>query len=122
MESSERRRMKPTCGPLPCVSTTFQPLSIMPATSSARPHTMPYWSGIDSCVRSRISALPPIASTARPLEVTGNRAPTPIFFVQRRNCVGEAGERRVRDAGTDLADAGLLVGDAGVDHRQDAAV
>ena len=31
MESSDRRRMKPICGPLPCVTTTFQPLSIMSA-------------------------------------------------------------------------------------------
>ena len=30
---SERRRMKPTCGPLPCVTTTFQPASIMSAMS-----------------------------------------------------------------------------------------
>ena len=27
--------MKPTCGPLPCVTTTFQPPSSMPQMSSA---------------------------------------------------------------------------------------
>jgi hypothetical protein len=29
--SSERRRMKPTCGPLPCVITTFQPAATISA-------------------------------------------------------------------------------------------
>ena len=41
---SERRRMKPTCGPLPCVSTTFQPAAIMSTTCAAVAHTASYWS------------------------------------------------------------------------------
>ena len=36
---SERRRMNPTCGPLPCVRTTFQPAPIMPATACAMSRT-----------------------------------------------------------------------------------
>ena len=41
---SERRRMKPTCGPLPWVSTTFQPAAIMLTTETAVAQTASYWS------------------------------------------------------------------------------
>jgi hypothetical protein len=64
---SERRRMKPTCGPLPCVSTTFQPAAIIAATCVAVMHTASYWSARAMCLSSTIKALPPTATTARGL-------------------------------------------------------
>src|SRR6185436_2243188 len=110
--------MKPTCGPLPCVTTTFHPDSIMPAMSAASAQTISYWSMIDSCVRSRINALPPIATTARRL-VTGSAFQR---LRKRTDRLREASERRVRNTRADLADAGLLVRDSRVDHRKDAGI
>src|SRR5262245_19497601 len=107
--------MKPTCGPLPCVTTTFHPDSIMLAMSTASAQTISYWSPIDSCVRSRISALPPIATTASRELI---RSPLQRLR-ERADRLREAFERRPRHTCTDLPDARLLVCDAGVDHRQD---
>ncbi len=39
--------MKPICGPLPCVSTMFQPPSTMSAMERAVSAAALYWSGID---------------------------------------------------------------------------
>ena len=66
--SSERRRMNPTCGPLPCVMTRFQPASIRSTSCGATEVTVSYWSGIESgASASRTSAFPPSATTASPL-------------------------------------------------------
>src|SRR5207248_320270 len=56
--------MKPTCGPLPWVTTTFQPSLIMVAMCRQVSCAAAYWSGTVSCPASLISELPPIATTA----------------------------------------------------------
>jgi hypothetical protein len=61
---SERRRMKPTCGPLPCVSTTFQPAAIIVATCFAVSQTASYWSLSAVWAVVDDEALPPTATTA----------------------------------------------------------
>src|SRR5438309_7146878 len=82
-----------------------------------------YWSGIDWCSRSMMSALPPTATTAS-LRINAIRSPRLISqrTRQRRQCLAEAGKRRVRNARADLTDARLPMRDAGVDDRQDAGV
>src|ERR1051326_7693755 len=61
--SSERRRMKPTCGPLPWVTTTFQPSLIIARMWREGSCAARYWSITVSCLASLISELPPIATT-----------------------------------------------------------
>src|SRR5512142_1516067 len=56
--------MNPTCGPLPCVMTTFQPSLIMLRMCSVVWWAAWYWSATVWCLASGISELPPIATTA----------------------------------------------------------
>ena len=63
--SSERRRMKPTCGPLPCVTTTRSPGSVKRAATCLHVSAAAwYWSGTPWCSLSVMSELPPMAMTA----------------------------------------------------------
>ncbi len=57
--------MKPTCGPLPCVTTTPQPVATSAAMWRAVSRAFSYCSSIEPRWPSRMSALPPIATTAR---------------------------------------------------------
>ena len=61
---SERRRMKPTCGPLPCPMATSQPCSIISAMCTAVSLAAKYWLSTLICFSSIISELPPMAITA----------------------------------------------------------
>src|SRR5713226_5993674 len=63
-DSSDRRRIKPTCGPLPWVTTTFQPAAIISAMWCIDSAAAAYWSGTLRCWPSLISELPPTATTA----------------------------------------------------------
>src|SRR6185295_18674315 len=63
-DSSDRRRINPTCGPLPCVTTTFQPAATMPAMWCIDSAAAAYWSGTVRCWASRMRELPPTATTA----------------------------------------------------------
>src|SRR5437588_11070684 len=95
----------------------------MVAMSAAMPCTISYWSSIDSCRGSRISALPPIAKTASPVEaIDVARGSGGNHRAECRNGLGETGKRCVRNAGPDLPDAGLAVRDAGIDDRKNARV
>src|SRR6184192_4275331 len=62
--SSDRRRMNPTCGPLPCVIATSQPSLIIPAMCQHVSPAAMYWSRTVWWNLSLISEFPPIATTA----------------------------------------------------------
>jgi hypothetical protein len=62
---SERSRMNPTCGPLPCVTTTRQPASTRAPTCCATAAALANCSAMVPDCPSAISALPPIAISAR---------------------------------------------------------
>src|SRR5438094_368809 len=62
--SSDRRRMNPTCGPLPCVMATSQPSLIIPAMCQQVSPAAMYWSRTVWWNLSLISEFPPIATTA----------------------------------------------------------
>ena len=81
---SERRRMKPTCGPLPCVSTTFQPARS--CRRRAWRWRTPRRTGrrATCAASSRISALPPTATTASGL------------LIDRLAFAGDAARQRLR--------------------------
>src|SRR5437763_11079354 len=64
LEYSERSKMKPTCGPLPCVMTTFQPWAIISAICTAVSRTAANWSETVLCASSLIREFPPMATTA----------------------------------------------------------
>ena len=56
--------MKPTCGPLPCVSTTFQPAAIMSRRAPRSRRRRRTGRRATCAARRRISALPPTATTS----------------------------------------------------------
>ena len=62
--SSPRRRMNPTCGPLPWVTSTCQSSAIRSATCSANVAARSCWRGIEPGSPSRTRALPPMATSA----------------------------------------------------------
>ena len=112
-----RRRMKPTCGPLPCVTITRQPA----ATST------PIW-------RANAAVLELLGDRA-PLALANQRVPAdrdqhgrrlvtraaPSSAARPRSAARNSRAAR-RDARADLADARLAVRDAGVDDRRHAAL
>ena len=106
--------MKPTCGPLPWVTTTPQPVATSAAMWRAVSRAFSYCSSIVPRWPSRIRAFPPIAMTAR-RSIAGRlhlADPTSRRRAEAAERRGEAGQRRARDPRADLADAGLRVGDA----------
>ena len=56
--------MKPTCGPLPWETTSFQPCSTMSMSGGTVRLTVSYCCGMESCSASVTSALPPKATIA----------------------------------------------------------
>ena len=85
--SSPRRRMKPTCGPLPCVTSTRQPASTSSTTCRANAADRSCWRHNEPDSPSCTSALPPIAiSTTAWLDH--------VPLMSRLACRGEAVHRR----------------------------
>src|SRR5574338_648159 len=61
--SSERRRMNPTWGPLPCPMATCQPSLMIDAICPLVSPRACIWSGMDMCWASLMRELPPMATT-----------------------------------------------------------
>ncbi len=74
---SLRRTMNPTCGPLPCVMARSQPAVTMSASWSAVSRSASIWSSTVMWFLSRMSELPPMATTAmrRPFMHASRREP-----------------------------------------------
>ena len=130
---SERRRMKPTCGPLPCVSTTFQPAPIMvDHVRGGRAHGVVLVGERHVLVVAdqRVAADGDhrewlghgALDASRSMRPCGVSTSTHLLVRERLHRRREARHRRGGDAGADLPDARLAVRDAAVDDRQHAAV
>ena len=80
--SSDRRRMKPTCGPLPCPITTLRPASMICAMWWQVSPAATHWSRTVRWRSSRISELPPIATTVA-IRMFQRRGYPPIVRAKR---------------------------------------
>ena len=117
--------MKPTCGPLPWVTTTPQPVATIAAMWRAVSRAFSYCSSIEPRWPSRMSAFPPIATTARRSIVmppSPSGPADPERGAEGGDRAREAGQRRAGDPRADLADARPAVGDPRVDDRRDPGV
>src|SRR4051812_21417424 len=74
-------RIRPTCGPFPCVTTTSHPSTATSAIVSAARRAAAYISSYVSSAPRRSSALPPRAITTRSIAA----APRPIARLQDRS-------------------------------------
>src|SRR5512132_3773380 len=79
------RRIRPTCGPLPWVTTTSQPAAAMSAIPSAAERDDPYrFSNVSSWPR-RSSAFPPSAMTTRSIGLLEDR----LQYIEQARRVGQ---------------------------------
>src|SRR5262245_1757212 len=117
--SSERSRMKPTWGPLPWVTTTRQPAATRAPACRAVARAFSNCSAMVPRWPSRMRELPPTAITALRSMASALHGQPPAELAERR---AEARQRRPRESGADLADAGLTMRDTGIDERRHTAL